>query len=173
MKLFPNSVYFYSLFHDVCLPTNPVGCSFDGGHITYPASFHWCPCKTLKTHNAPSLFVRGSPLRAHPICVNWIPSCSLHVAGHPESHYWNFGDRAGLCYFTPEGHSDFAVSCLNCRDTDVNCCRQIIFFQMDLILLWNCDKYEVSLTRLFVFGVLRVHVIYMYVDIYVHINDMV
>lgn len=63
--------------------------SFVGGSHNLPASFHWCPCKTLKTHKASSLFVPRSQLRGHPICVKWIPSCSLYVVGHPESHYWN------------------------------------------------------------------------------------
>lgn len=76
------------------LVTKPTREQFWWGSHNLPPSFHWCPCKTLKTHNASSLSVPGTLLRAHPICVNWIPSCSLHVVGHPESHYWNSGHRA-------------------------------------------------------------------------------
>lgn len=54
-----------------------------------------------------------------------------------------FGDRAGLCYcfpfifFTPEGHSDFVVSCLNCIDT--NSCRTFLPNGFDVVVLTASD----------------------------------
>lgn len=61
----------------------PTGERFWLGSPNPPASSHWCPCNTLKTHNASCLFVPGLLLRTHPICVNWIPSCPSYVCGGP------------------------------------------------------------------------------------------
>lgn len=144
LKLYHNSVYF-------CQST---GEQFWLGSHNLPPFLHRCPCKTLKTHNASCLLVPGLLSRTHPICVNWIPSCSLYVVGHPESHYLNSGQWASQCCCFPLQQRvtlilwSPAKTPLTQVRNRCNCCRDLS--QMDFILLSNKYIYIYSISRFWI-----------------------